>query len=119
MKGYKNSDTPTCRLWCHAVCTELGKERIRSLRRLRPQEAINRSCPVCFVAADKCPECTARKGQDDNTAIRPRVGVLPPLKSQLVENGRKPVRSNVSGRISHKPEMAAGLKGQAKTDMKS
>jgi len=43
--------------------------------------------------------------------------VLPPLKSQLVENGRKPVRSNVSGRISHKPEMAAGLKGQAKTEI--
>ena len=41
------------------------------------------------------------------------------MKSGFVENGRKPVRSNVSGRISHKPEMAAGSKGQAKTDMKS
>ncbi len=43
--------------------------------------------------------------------------MLPPLKFEVVENGRKPVRSNVFGRISHKSKMAAGLKGWAKTDM--
>jgi len=46
-------------------------------------------------------------------------GVLPPLKSISVENSRKPVRLNVFGRISHKSKMAVGLKGRAKTDMKS
>ena len=53
---------------------ELGEERIRGLRWLRPQEAINRSCPERLVATDKSPECTARKGQDDYTAIRPMWG---------------------------------------------
>ena len=33
--------------------TELGEERIRGLRWPCPQEAINRSCPVCFVATDR------------------------------------------------------------------
>ena len=41
------------------------------------------------------------------------------MKFGIVENGRKPVRSNVFGRKSHKPKTAAGLKGRAKTDMKS
>ena len=72
--GNQNSNAPTCGLWCHTVRAELGEERIRSLRRLRPQEAINRSCPVCFVAADKCPESTVRNRKDDNTAIRPMWG---------------------------------------------
>ena len=27
--------------------------------------------PSIFVAIDKCPECTARKRRDDNTAILP------------------------------------------------
>ena len=31
---------------------KLGEERIRGLRWPCPQEAINRSCPVCFVATD-------------------------------------------------------------------
>ena len=72
--GKQNSNAPTCGLRCHTVCAELGEERIRSLRRLRPQEATNRSCPVCFVATDKCLESTARKAWDDYTAIHPHVG---------------------------------------------
>ena len=60
--GNQNSNAPTCRLWCHIIRAKLGEERIRGLRRLHPLEAINRSCPVCLVATDKCPECTARKG---------------------------------------------------------
>jgi len=35
----------------------------------------------------------------------------------VVESGRKPERSNVFGKRSHQPKMAAGSKGQAKTDM--
>ena len=35
--GNQNSNTPTCGLWCHAVCAELGEERIRGLRRPRPR----------------------------------------------------------------------------------
>ena len=36
-------------------------------------------------------------------------GELPLLKSVVADNSRKPVRSNVFGRISHKPKMAVGL----------
>lgn len=71
--GKQNSNAPTCGLRCHAVGAELGEERIRGLRRPRPLEATNRSCPVCFVATDKCLESTARKVEDDYTAIRSRV----------------------------------------------
>ncbi len=56
--------------------TKLGEERIRGLRRSRPLEATNRSCPVCLVAADKCPESTARNCKDDDTAIRPMWGAV-------------------------------------------
>ena len=68
--GKQNSDTPTCGLWCHTIRTKLGEERQRGLRQPRPREAINRSCPVCLVAADKCLESKARKCKDDDTAIR-------------------------------------------------
>ena len=72
--GNQNSNAPTC---AHSVIWDVRssvKWRIRGLRRSRPLEAINRSCPVCFVATDICPECTARKCQDGNTAIRPMWG---------------------------------------------
>ena len=39
-----------------------------------PREAINQSCPVCFVATDIVLECTARKGKSDDTAARPMRG---------------------------------------------
>ena len=72
--GNQNSNAPTC---AHSVIWDVRssvKWRLRSLRRLRPLEAINRSCPVCFVATDIALECTARKCKDDNTAIRPMRG---------------------------------------------
>ncbi len=62
------------------------------------------------------PESTARKVEDDYTAISP-IGVLSPLKFSRAESGRKPLRPNVFGRISHKPKMAVGPEGRTKTDM--
>ena len=46
-------------------------------------------------------------------------GVLSPVKYVLVENGRKPEWSNVTGNQSHKPVMAAGSEGRAKTKCKA
>ena len=99
-------------------CAELGEERIRGLRRPRPQEATNRSCPVCFVATDICPESTARKRQDDYTAIRPMRGAA---AVEICTRGKRQKTSKVEclQQKSHWLEMAAGLDRRAKTDMKS
>ena len=72
-----------------------------------PQEAINQSCPVCFVATDIVLECTARKGKSDDTAALPMRGAAA-VEICIRENGRKPERSNAFGRSSHQQRWQPG-----------